>query len=309
MANNSPDEILVIWDFDWSMINENSDYYPFTHLNSTYDRTEALLNATKIGCGQFVDFQNAFSWPYLFKEHSLNETTFSDVLHTIPVYDECIHIVHTLHMLQPKCKQLIISNANTVLVEGILQGMKTDNGVKFFPNVFTSDQIYANYGWFDEQTGILRCDRYHNQHESYGNKGKNLMLSALEMHDCSLCPVNLCKGKVLTEEVLKRHDIRNWNKTKGKSSAIVKNNGLVAGVKTDCERVTVYVGDGDGDYCPVTKLGDSDFAFVRVYDPVRGLQKCIENDDGIKLGCTVFYWKDGKEILQCFKRALPSLQF
>lgn len=53
--------IAVVWDFDWSLINENTDFYPFKQLNSTFNRHSAKKDAKKIGCQQFTNFQNRYA--------------------------------------------------------------------------------------------------------------------------------------------------------------------------------------------------------------------------------------------------------
>jgi len=67
----------------------------------------------------------------------------------------------------------------------------------------------------------------------------------------------------------------------------------------------VYVGDGSNDFCPILRLEEGDYVFVR-----RGmsLEKRID-EDGNKLGlrCQVRYWRGAWECEKLFQSALGSI--
>jgi len=253
--------VQVLWDFDWSLINGNSDFYVHRKLygKENYDKkiyAELDKEAESKGVTVFTDLMDQYCWPKLFNDFKLTKETFIKHLVDIDIFPSNLHIIRTLGADSESVQQFVISDANTVLIEEILNHHKLS---PFIP----SEQIYTNPGWWDEETGIIRCKRYH-----------------MDPHKCELkrpCSVNICKGKILTEEIFKKD-------------------------KESDDLIRIYIGDGGGDYCPLRFLGENDYVFCR---RGKSLERRIKKDDGIKLNCTVMKWSDGKELLQCFKSALP----
>eukprot|EP01084_Bolivina_argentea_P016378 30654_1 len=267
---NNDNKIMVLWDFDWSLINENSDFYVMRKLfgEEEYDYKiypKLDQDAAAIGVTIFTDIMDQFCWPKLWNDFKLNKQSFAKYICDIPIYPSNLHVIKTLGNEKYKndIEQYVVSDANTVLIETILQHHK------IFPNIIPSNQIYTNPGWYDEKTGIMRCKPYHTKDNP---------------HNCELDKrsLNICKGKILNEEIMK-------NKNKN----IIK----------------IYIGDGGGDFCPITYFNENDFVFVRKYPKLRGLEKKIAKHNKIKLQCKIMQWKDGKELLNCFKSALPFVDF
>ncbi|KAI3766469.1 hypothetical protein L2E82_16529 [Cichorium intybus] len=102
---------------------------------------------------------------------------------------------------------------------------------------------------FVDEEGKLRVLPYHDFHKSD--------------HGCKLCPPNMCKGKIIER-------IQAELATKGKKRII-------------------YLGDGGGDFCPCTKLEESDNMMPRKDFPVWKL--ICENRDLVK--AEVHEWVDG----------------
>lgn len=99
-----------------------------------------------------------------------------------------------------------------------------------------------------------------------------LRISPHGAHSCELCPPNLCKGAVLTRWLREAGDVR-----------------------------CIYVGDGNGDFCPATMLraGDSLLARGKPHDAL--LKRCKQKRAGIK--AQVVEWgeeDDGASILAGF---------
>jgi len=281
---------IVCWDFDWSLINENSDHYVQQKLYGETKYKTGLLptlqeKASKEGVHVFTDYQDKYGWPTVFNNFRLNATSFGELLSDIPVFPENVHIVKTINQhcenntdgqSKFKINQYIVSNANDVLIDVILKKHEL-NG-----SVFKSDQIFTNPGWYDSRTGMLRCERYHNVELMDGDTQSKKVAHA---HDCDLCHANLCKGKVLREEVMPRH-----------------------GRLHSYDNVVVYVGDGENDFCPVSMLKQGDYAFVRQFDQVSGLEAKVK-ENGDRLKCNIMTWRNGEELLQNFKKVLPDLEF
>ncbi|XP_027906620.1 inorganic pyrophosphatase 1-like [Vigna unguiculata] len=85
-------------------------------------------------------------------------------------------------------------------------------------------------------------------------------------HGCNLCPPNMCKGLVIER---------------------IQNSMAEAGKKK-----VIYIGDGNGDFCPSLKLKESDFLMPRTGFPLCDLVS--KNSNQIK--AEVHGWRDGKEL-------------
>ena len=189
----------------------------------------------------------------------MTKETFTKHLVDIDIFPENLHIIRSLGADLKSNEQYIISDANTVLIETILEHHNLSQ-------IIPSESIKTNPGWWDEESGIIRCKRYHP-----------------EDHKCKLghCSINICKGKILVEEMMKDREDSD-------------------------DLIRIYIGDGGGDYCPLRFLNENDFVFCR---NGKSLERRIKKEDGIELKCTVMMWNDGKQLLKCFKSALPHVKF
>jgi len=275
--------LIVCWDFDWSFVNENTDHYVQQKLYGKQKyavlRPDLMQKAASEGVTVFTDYQDQYGWPNVFTEFKLDSKSFTAALADLPIFAQNLKTAKAINKqsdlnnngLSPfSINQYILSNANTVLIDVLLNA----NGLKA---VFKNDQIWTNPGWYDQETGILRVQRYHNVLD--GDE-------TLNPHDCDLCDANLCKGKVLREELLVRHrDTTNRY-----------------------ENHVIYIGDGGNDFCAVRALKKGDFAFVRQFEECRGLEAKVE-DNSEKLKCTILKWKNGKDLLENFKKVIPEMDF
>ncbi len=95
----TPSNILVIWDFDWSLINENSDYYPNERLLKDQSALDgktlwATLDKESIG---FTTYMDRYVWKAMFLDEKISRKTFEKSLSQIPVYPSNLSIVKSLH--------------------------------------------------------------------------------------------------------------------------------------------------------------------------------------------------------------------
>jgi len=97
--------------------------------------------------------------------------------------------------------------------------------------------------------------------------------------ECPNCPRNMCKGRII-DRIRRRYDQRFTN---GESIQYL------------------YVGDGAGDYCPMTRLSSHDIAAVR-----RGfaLEKVIDQRGGIT--AQIALWSDGKDMTDIVQRFIAD---
>lgn len=147
---------------------------------------------------------------------------------------------------------IVISDSNTMFIEWILQAVELRAAV---------DHIFTNPARINEQ-GFMEVRHHHS-------------------HDCSQCPVNLCKRKVL-ELYLSEH----------------RDGGAAY------ERV-FYVGDGRNDLCPTSCLRKHDVAMPRRGYTLEKLLADLANQrDNHCLKAKVITWTSGSEILQELKASL-----
>lgn len=282
--------IIVCWDFDWSLVNENTDHYVQQKLYSKdkYARIlpDLMQKAASEGVTVFTDYQDEYGWPKLFKDFKLDSKSFAAALADLPIFAQNLKILKAInqHSDRNNCglstfaiNQYILSNANQVLIDVVLDA----NNLK---GTFKNDQIWTNPGWYDQNTGILRVARYHNELKEGTSNGDDS--EPMNPHHCDLCDANLCKGMVLNQELLPRHQRRGHCFT----------------------NKVIYIGDGGNDFCAVQSLKAGDYAFVRQFEECRGLEAKVE-DNKENLRCTVMKWKDGKELLENFKTVIPEMDF
>lgn len=281
--------VIVCWDFDWSLVNENTDHYVHQKLygEREYARRFPLLaqKAAEEGSTVFTDFQDKYGWPQLFGDFQLDPRSFGAELADLPIFPQNLDIVATVDrhgqsnnngLATFNINQYILSNANQVLIDVVL----TANGLK---NVFKNDQIWTNPGWFDPETGTLRVQRYHNVIPQTADG------VVRNPHRCGLCAANLCKGKVLREELLPRHDPAR------------RRHGHF-------ENQVIYIGDGANDFCAVRSLKEGDVAMVRRFEQCKGLEAKVDAHKS-SVRCHVLKWSDGKELKAHFKKVVPGLRF
>ena len=148
------------------------------------------------------------------------------------------------HFLQSKdVPTIVISDSNSYFIEHLLE---RDVLYKTFCSIYTNPASW-------DMDGCLHVDRYHK-------------------HQCSACPLNLCKRKVLQTHLAD------------------------CGESYDC---IVYVGDGHGDLCPCLALKQGDYILAR-----KGykLLKCLQGERRGEVKAEVVPWTSGFEVLQLFQK-------
>merc|ERR1719206_255234 len=139
--------IIVCWEFDWSLVNQNSDYFVHEKLFGADGYTNNIFPAMRKkaqseGTSVFTDFMDKYGWPNLFSKFNLNPESFSELVRTMPIFPENLEVVRTIDSLSQRnnsgrapflIQQYIISNANQVLIDVILEA----NGLR--AQVFKGD--------------------------------------------------------------------------------------------------------------------------------------------------------------------------
>ncbi|KAG0280384.1 hypothetical protein BGZ95_010296 [Linnemannia exigua] len=170
----APLKRLFVFDFDWTLIDADSDYFVFEHLNAELSKIQ--LNS--IGKVQWTDLQQRLLGE-LF-DRGISKEDIERTLSSIPFASERIEAL-TL-MKEHDSDLYILSDANTVYIETILKAYKIDH-------LFTG--ILTNPASFNPQ-GRLNVTRYHGLDKP--------------PHQCQLpCEPNLCKGLELQKLIDSQH--------------------------------------------------------------------------------------------------------
>ena len=162
----TPSGTLVCWDFDWSLINENSDTYILEQLNKTVaERMEVKCRRGGLGWTQLMDWA-------VGELHTAGHTPqeMKDALVGVPILKGALDALEAASAAG--AEQRILSDANSVYIESILEGRGLAGKIS---TVVTNPASFATSGRL--------CIKPHQP-------------TSLP-HNCPNCPPNLCKGAVL----------------------------------------------------------------------------------------------------------------
>jgi len=196
--------IIAIWDFDHTMIDVNSDTHIFEVLNPILEKKRDTLRLNP-KFHVWTDLMGEML--RLLFEAGISQSSLLECLSSILIHDDALKTIHLLH--SKGIPQYIMSDANSIFIHTILKANKLEN-------IFLSQNIFTNPAWWDnEKNNNILCVKYYHQ----------------DPHSCSLCPRNLCKGKILKEEILSKDQKDNNSELK-----------------------IIYFGDGGGDLCPILSI-------------------------------------------------------
>ncbi|XP_057422174.1 inorganic pyrophosphatase 2 [Lotus japonicus] len=232
---------VVIFDFDRTIIDDDSDSWII-----------AEMGLTPI----FSQLSSTMPWTPLMNRmmeelHSQGFTTgdIAQCLKRALLHPNIVSAIKSAHALG--CELRIISDANAFYIDTILE----HHGLS---GCFS--EINTNPSFVDEE-GRLRIAPFHD--------------TALDPHDCPLCPPNMCKGLVIDR---------------------------IRGSLPENKRF-IYIGDGAGDYCPTLKLGRGEFVMPRKNYP---LWNRICSDPKL-VEAEVHDWSSGEELESILLKLINKL--
>ncbi|KMS96036.1 hypothetical protein BVRB_002650 isoform A [Beta vulgaris subsp. vulgaris] len=224
--------IVVIFDFDRTIIDGDSDNWVVTQMGLTH---------------LFDQLFSTMPWNSLMnrmmEELHLQQKTIEDIgecLKQIPLHPKIISAIKSAHSMG--CDLRIVSDANQFFIKTILEQHQLFG---FFTEIITNPTSV-------DDDGRLRIVPYHD--------------FKLSPHGCTLCPSHMCKGMILER-------IQAFSRQNGKN-------------------ITIYIGDGGGDYCPSLKLGENDHVMPRKKFPLW--ERIHRNPSLVK--ATVHEWSNGEEL-------------
>lgn len=228
----------IIFDYDWSLINENSDTYLFKELYS--ERPDIVVELSRSG----VQWTQAVDEALQQLQTKVGAQEINDVISKVPVQEGMLEAIR-FAASQKNCELHIVSDANTIFIHEMLKHHDLSSA---FGHVFSNKAHY-------DQDGRLRVEPY-----------------CTSLHGCEWCPSNMCKGQILDQVI----EISKYDRV-------------------------IYIGDGNGDFCPATRLiGPNDVVLARKdHDRQYGLIKRIAKH-GDKVQARVQEWSSGHDIAQFF---------
>ncbi|KAF9273062.1 hypothetical protein BGZ68_001870 [Mortierella alpina] len=175
MPSTTLSKRLFVFDFDWTLIEADSDHFVFEHLSE--ELFQEQLQA--VGKVQWTDLQQRLLGE-LF-DRGVSRDDIERTLSQVPFAPE---MIQALELMKSEGADLyILSDANTVYIDTILRAYKIDH-------LFT--QVITNPAEFDTR-GRLNVVRFHGLDKA--------------PHGCPLpCQPNLCKG----QELQKLIDSHRW---------------------------------------------------------------------------------------------------
>uniref|UniRef100_A0A8C5S9X3 Phosphatase, orphan 2 n=1 Tax=Laticauda laticaudata TaxID=8630 RepID=A0A8C5S9X3_LATLA len=229
---------LLVFDFDHTIVDENSDTWIVKCAPGSKLPDEIKNSYQK---GHWTEYMDRV-FRYL-GDNGVREEDMKRTMTTIPFTSGMISLLDFIGKHKGFFDCIIISDSNTVFIDWIL---KAANVFQLFDEVFTNPASFDSFGYLS----VKNC----------------------HIHDCTKCPINLCKRKVLEEFLESNFTSR------------VKYSQIV------------YIGDGGNDLCPVMCLKKND-----VVMPRHGyiLEKMISQlaQDLAPLEASVLVWSSGLEIL------------
>lgn len=163
---------LVVWDFDWSLVNENSDTWVVGRCDGSGAASRALLHAARTA---------AASWTLavdvaLRELHSrgVGREEIAAELRALPVLGGAIEAFRLA--ASSGARLAILSDANTVYIETLLSHLS-------LLSLLPPAAIVTNPAWYDGE-GRLHVS----PHQPVD-----------QPHACPRCPANMCKGAILQQ--------------------------------------------------------------------------------------------------------------
>ena len=176
--------VLVVWDFDWSLINENSDTFVLGKLAPKLLEDLKYLQVTepeRFGRGCWTALMDRLL-TLLATREGVDRPALEACLDGTPMFEETAAAVRLA--AAAGCEQRILSDANEVFIERILKARGVAPAT--FSAICTNPARYEAVERRRESEApreALRVFPFHPADEA--------------AHGCAKCPRNLCKGLVL----------------------------------------------------------------------------------------------------------------
>ncbi|XP_014860440.1 PREDICTED: probable phosphatase phospho2 [Poecilia mexicana] len=165
-------KILMVFDFDHTVVDENCDIWVIKCLpkQTLPDSVESTYRR-----GQWTDYMGRVM-AYI-GDQGVTPDRVRSVMETIPFTPGMPELLTFISENKSMVDCIIVSDANTMFIEWVLQGAGLWEAV---------DQVYSNPASINE-SGYMELQHHH-------------------LHECAKCPVNMCKKKVLETYLSEKAD-------------------------------------------------------------------------------------------------------
>jgi len=229
--------ILFVFDFDDTIVQANTD---IKILEAFPDFNTAPYKKIYKEDGWTAYMNKIFE---AFKENDLHKEDFEKVLRTIELTDGMRELFDFISKHPRIFECIIASDSNSWFIEYLLKHHKIAD---MFKDVFTHQGRW--------ECGTLVVEPYTSKHE------------------CSKCPVNMCKAEIVNYERV-------------------------------CFRQVVYIGDGNNDVCPVLSLRGGDLACPRKGFKLARMIKMKQN----AMEADLAYWTNAADLIPALDKMLEEL--
>ena len=335
---------LFVWDFDWTVINCNSDeYIPAQFLSKEelktgfrdlYKSTNGDWHACVEGMvSRAIDKLKTEGGGVVEYDHDDDDHAVNQIMASaqrMPFLFGVKEAIHQIKFMSPKTGQMILSDGNTLFIGAFLEkyglvdhfnfGVISNTGIWMKKNDDDSSDDDDRGG--DNGGGGCRRLKVIHQSQQYGG------------HDCDRCSANLCKTQALTNTLCSRKDLDLMD--------MPSSTGNIRPFRI------VYIGDGGNDACPVLNvLQEGDIMLARVGNRRRcanerigcetdeeatcysdcnkenqeegggggspfgimpALQAAMKQDPPLLPKCKVWEWHTGNELRQQIERILDDVR-
>ncbi|EAY74825.1 hypothetical protein OsI_02715 [Oryza sativa Indica Group] len=234
--------VVVVFDFDRTIIEWDSDDWVITKLGASdaFRRLRPTMRWNPLMDRMMVELH----------AQGRSADDIRDCLKSAPLDAHVLSAITTASALG--CDLRVASDANAFFIETVLE----HHGV-----LGCFSEISTNPARVDGN-GRLRISPFHDPDDS-------------SPHGCSLCPENMCKGKIIERIQATANGKRHF----------------------------IYIGDGRGDYCPSLKLGEGDYVMPKENYPLWNL---ISSNKQL-LKAEVHPWNNGEELEQTLLKLVNKL--
>lgn len=242
---------LVVFDFDHTLVDNNSDTWV---VRCAPDQSLPDWLTSSYKKGRWTEYMGRVM-TYI-GENAVTKEAIQREMEAIPFTHGMIELLTFITHNKSEIDCIVVSDANSLFIDWILHGAGVRSAV---------DQILSNPASFDER-GFMTVQCHHS-------------------HQCTRCPVNMCKRKVL-EDFLSEQ----------------------AGVGVEYQKV-FYAGDGGNDLCPAWCLRVGDVVLPRRGYTLEKLLERLQNgqvNQEVELKPRVLPWTSGLEILEELKTSVQK---
>ena len=182
-VNRKGMSILIIWDFDWTLVNENTDTFVIKQLGGDL---EYIHMKSKMKEMLWTELMNYQCQRLTSGENAKTKQEIDACIASIPVFQENLTAIR-LAAANSNVIQCIVSDANTEFISAFLDNKEIQH---CFHEIHTNNASYNDLG-------VLSVSPYH-------------------QHECTQCTrsPNMCKGLIVD-------DIISRNGTDGKFEKII----------------------------------------------------------------------------------------